>query len=249
MKLSDIKKKIAEVSPFLKLEFFGVDNCLAVGTPPVPLTVCLTPPSVSFIIESGTVTTLLLRYSSTYKRQIEKMKAGETDLPVAQKALQEIADKVLSTPEEQAQQLAIVSKLGREYLIAKALYGYYQGPNQTEIEALKDKFNIVFSDDKELVDSMNASSGDGELAVLVDALDDMELFRVGMSLMSAMPHDHPMANIPFVDTETNAKGEVKEEVVATAPAEKVTRFPRDLRGISVEDVPPSSGEESGDSFN
>jgi hypothetical protein len=242
MNLANIKARMKEISPFLKLQFFGHKNALAetVDGQLVPLTVCLTPPSVSFILESGHMTSLILRYSETYKSQAEKIGDSPDKEGLMKQVLGEVTDEITGSPEEQAKQLAVISKLGREYLIAKAVSGYYGDE--------KDSFKVVFSNSKEMVDELNAQSKDDELAILVDALDDMEMLNVGMNLMSAMPLDD-IPEIPIRDSEIQPDGSIKEEVVSTVPANRVAAFPRSTRGLAVEDVPARSGAEVGDSFD
>lgn len=242
MKLSDIKKRLSKVEPFLTHQLYGINQVLAMPTKDgyVPLSVVVNPPSMAFIVESGFITSLITRYSKTYTEGLRKEGGIKLDKSEAiNKMMDEVKEGLFSSEDEQAKQLGLITKLGKAYLMAKAVRAYYGDE--------KDSFKISFSDNKQEVDEGNKDTGDEHLYVLVDVIDDLELVRIGSELVSALPTSD-IANIPFADSTPDAEdGELVEEVTASAPADKVSSFRRNLRGVTVEDVPPSGGTEVGDS--
>jgi len=236
MKLADIKKRMATVQPFLTIKLMGIGGAMAaeIDGAIVPLSVVVSPPSLSFIAESGFITSLITRYSKTYTESLLKQELPKDEKQGAiQKMLEEVKEGLMSSEEEQAKQLSLIVKLGKTFLMAKAIYGYYLDP--------KDTFKVTFLDDKTAVDEGNRDLGDEELYILIDLLEDMELVKIGSELVSALPTTD-VANIPF-ESET---AEGKTEVTDSAPADKVGKFRRSLRSVTVEDVPPPSGEGNGD---
>lgn len=242
MKIGKLKEKLRDIKPFLTYTFNGVDNCL-VDDNGLPLSVSVTPPSISFVVESNQITTLLLRYSETFKEQIEKAKNKELDeagkTKLARKVMSEISGKVLGDPEQQAKQVGMITRLGKEFLIAKSIDAWYDDEN--------DSVKCRFTDDKREADLFNAKEDkDDEILIYVETLTDMELLKIGMELISALPTDD-MPNIPIEDITIAEDGTAEKGVISSVPAEPITRFPRNLRSHTVEDVPRTSGGEVGDS--
>jgi hypothetical protein len=247
MKLSAVKKKLGEVPAFVTYEFRGRDNALEVEG--VPLTVELTPPSMAFILESGQITSLILRYSDTYKEQLDKIQTGEDDKPlkdkpeIAREIIQEMKDRIVKSEEEQSRMIGIIVKLGKEYLIQKANHGYYGN--------VQDRFKVDFVDTQLEATTWNEKypDDDSKLVIWADILEDSELVNVGIRLMDAMPKlDELPANIPLLGDVVNpTNAELEKGVVTAVPADSVATFPRNLRSIVVEDVPERSRDGVGDS--
>src|SRR6187200_51461 len=98
MKLSAVKKKLGTVPAFVTYTFSGRDRMLEIEG--VPLSIELTPPSMAFILESGQITSLILRYSDTYREELKKMQAGDTKAiegkpEIAQKIIAEMRDRIV----------------------------------------------------------------------------------------------------------------------------------------------------------
>ena len=249
MKLKDIKKKLGTVPAFIVYNFSGRDGMLQVEG--IPLSVELTPPSMAFILESGQITSLILRYSDTYRNELKKMQEGDKSSidgkpEIAQKIVQELRDRIVKSDEEQSRMIGIIVRLGREYLIQKTTHGYYGNPD--------DKFRLDFVDDAKEAKEWNEKfpDDDSKLVIWVDALEDTELVSVGVRLMDALPTEtEAPANIPFLGDVVNpTNAELEKGVTTAVPADSVATFPRNLRSLAVEDVPePSSDEPRNDRRN
>lgn len=240
MDLKAVKARLAGVKAFITLELFGQDNCLAEpgSMPPKPLKVTATPPSSSFIMESGQITSIVLRYSETYKEQVRSATQKQIDPETGKKIVQEVKDKILNSDMEQAKQIGVMMRLGKEYLMAKAIDCYYEGDET--------RTKVVFLDNAQDVQKFNEST-DTELAIYIETLDDLEIMQLASLLMSALPADSP-ANVPLLGDMTDPDtGEVSKGVTASVPADKLAQFPRRTRDIVVEDVPESSGGSDGNS--
>lgn len=242
-----LKKQLGTVQPFITKEFFGQANAdaphgvLALaeeGKDPIPLKVEMVPPSMKFIMESGTITSIILRYSDTYRQHVREGVLSGEERPLAGKEeaarsiIEEIRETLTTSDDEQAKMMGMIVKIGREYLCEKATHCYYN-------EDRSDKAKVIFTMDKEAADRWNAKFEADETKVMiwVDSLDDVELVNVGMEIMSAIPTDAP-GMIPISEkVADDDTGEVKEGVIGSVPANEVASFPRDTRSFVVEDAP------------
>lgn len=246
-KLSELKKKHGAIPAFVTYEFRGQDDMFVLDGK--PLTVELTPPSQAFILESGQITSLILRYSNTWQEQLgkitdnkeEALKTLEGKPEIAQQIMAEMRERISKSEDEQSRMIGIIVKLGKEYLIQKAIYGHYGDRSE--------KFRVEFTPDKEAADEWNAKypDDDSKLVLWVDSLEDNELVSVGLKLIDAMPKGIA-ANIPLASDAINpTNAELEKGVTDSVPANAVASFPRNLRSLAVEDVPESSGGSVGDS--
>lgn len=243
-KLAELKQRLRNIRPFVVFKFKGLQDELVMEGK--PLSVSTHPPSLSFIIESNQITSMIMRYSTSYKEQVAKTRNAALNeaqkTALATKVMNEVTAKAMGTPEDQARQIGVIVGLGKEYLIAKAIDGWY---GDTEADE-KESFKVRFFSSKIDADEFNAEENQDGLGIAVDLLSDMEVLQVGMELVSAIPTDE-MPQIPItdsvVDDETN---ESKEVVIASVPAESVTTFRRNLRSRPVEDVRPDPPASVGD---
>lgn len=241
MKLKDVKKKLSQIAPFIKYDFRGQNDCLVVEG--VPLTVEVTPPTISWIIQSAQITTLILRFSGTYKEHLDKITKGDlsTDnkAQISQEIMEKMRQRIADSEEEQARMIGVIVTLGKEYLIDRSTYAYYKDP--------ADKFRIQFTGSKEEADKWNKQFGedDSKLVVWIDSLTEEEVANIGMRLMDTMPKEgEEIANVPIASTAITEDGKIKEEVSGTVKADSVATFPRNLRSLTVEDAPPKGRSES-----
>lgn len=230
MNLKEIKNRLAALDPFVKFVFRGVNDCLFEDG--VPLTVQATPPTATWMLESGHVTSLILRYSESYKEVAAKDEKGlmaniKQKPEIAKEIMTEIAEKVLGSEEDKIKQVAVVVKLAKSYLISKAVFGWYADDS--------DKFNIVFTPTKEEADLVNKEEAN-KLAIWIEHLDDMELVGVASRMIDVMPDLDNIPNIPIKDDIITGDGKIVEGVVDSVPADRVANFPRNTRSIVVEDV-------------
>jgi hypothetical protein len=236
MNLAALKKKLADRAPFLTFDFAGEDGVLLQeqGDAKIPLTVQCIPPTLSWVLETGMITTLILRYSKSYQETIEasghKLKAGDLQNKpeLADKILKEVGEKILASDEEKIQQVSTIVQLGKEYLTRRAEYGWYGDREE--------KFRLRFTMSKDDADLLNDQSDDS-LYIWVDNISDMELVAVASQLVGAIDTENfQVANIPLKGTTITEEGKVEEGVIGSVPADKVANFPRNTRNIVVEDV-------------
>jgi hypothetical protein len=241
MKLSEIKRQLIAIQPFVKFDFFGAGNCLAIkdgegeNEKLIPLSIALSTPSLTFILESEQITQLILRYSDTYKESAEKAKTDSAlKGKLAQKAVEKMKKDVLGDDEEMVKMISTMTKLGKEYLTTRTLKGWYGDEN--------DNFTVEYYKTKEDADKVNSEDDDSKLAIWLESFTDKEVIDITMELISVVPTDQ-IANVPILETVVE-DNETKEIVTKTVPADKVASFPRNLRSIPMEDVQPSSPKDT-----
>lgn len=241
MKLKDVKKKLTQIAPFIKYDFRGQNDCLVVEG--IPLTVEVTPPTMQWIIQSAQITTLILRFSGTYKEHLEKITKGdittESKSQISQEIMEKMRQRIADSEEEQARMIGVIITLGKEYLIDRSTYAYYKDP--------ADKFRIQFTGSKEEADKWNKQFADDDtkMVVWVDSLTEDEVANIGMRLMDTMPKEgEEPANVPIEGDKITEDGKTEGEVVGTVKADSVATFPRNLRSLVVEDAPPAGGSKS-----
>lgn len=234
MKLSQIKKQLTQVRPFVVYEFRGIDDCLVIKDDQTgidyPLSVSVIPPSISFILESKQITTLILRYSKTFREKGSQKTPSSKASQVSQQIMTEMQNALLHDENEQMKQVGVISQLGREYILSRAIKGWYSDEN--------DAFDIRFTNEAAAAIDFNKEheNDDDILMVSLDNLTDLELINIGLKLIDALPKEGDIpANIPVAQ-----EGEVEGGETESVPADKVADFPRNLRSLDVADVPPTS---------
>jgi hypothetical protein len=233
--LAAIKKRLAERKPFLTFNLYGEDNCLVQkgGDAELPLSIETVPPTMAWILETGMMTSLILRYSESYQQTVkdsgEELQGGQlSDKPeIAQKIMKEVADKLLSSDEEKIKQISTIISVGKEYLVRRTEHGWYGDREE--------RFKVRFVMGKDEADLLNEQSEDA-LYVWVDNVSDLELVGIAGQLIDAMPNENQIANIP-IQGETISGENTVSEVTESVPANKLATFPRNTRNIAVENVP------------
>lgn len=238
MSLRSLKEKLATIKPFVIYNFFGNKNCLAIPNPDIdtepdipllPLSVSTHPPSMTHLIESEQVTTLILRYTDSFAKAAEETKTELEKGELVKQAIQDMSSKIMTSEIERVKQIKLMTELGRAFLISQSIEAWYGDYTKAE------KFAIEFTETQEQAAERNAEilDDDSKLFICVDNINEMEYFKISMELSSAIPTDQ-IPNIPIVD-ET---GVIAESV----PADKLAKFPRDTRSLTVEDVRPDDSE-------
>jgi len=228
-----MKEKLKAVQPFLVYKFYGSANvlCDEEGT---PMSVECVPPSMAFIIESAHITTMILRYSKDYQKKVANVQAGEqatleNKTKLANEILQEVSAGINESTESQVEMVGIMSRLGREYLMQKAIRAWWSDR--------KDAVKVIFTTNKEAAEEANDEGDESTIAVWVDLATEMELLNVGMELMKAIP-EGDIPSIPIESPVITPEGKVEKEVTASVPADRLAKFPRNTRSLVVEDVRP-----------
>jgi len=235
-----MKEKLKAVQPFLVYKFYGSANVLC-DDDGTPMSVECVPPSMSFIIESAQITTMILRYSKDYQKKVASVQTGdgatlENKTKLASEILQEVSDNINKTTEDQVEMVAIMSRLGREYLVQKAIRVWWGDTKEAKEAAVK----VLFTTNKEAAEEANDEADESTIAIWVDLVTEMETLNVGMELMKAIP-EGDIPNIPLESTAITPEGKVEKGVTASVPADRLAKFPRNTRSLVVEDVRPDDG--------
>lgn len=239
MKLSAIKKQLATIKPFVSFDFRGIGDCLVLEN--TPLSLGISPPSITFILESEQITQLILRYSETYKKSADKSKTKHLSevakAQLANKAISDMQKKILGDDAEMLKMVKTMSQLGKEYLRSRTVSGWYGDAT--------DNFDVEYFDKKEEADRANVESDDTKLAIWMESFTDEEVIKIAMELISVMPTDQ-VANVPILEEVVAEETGELEVTSKTVPADKLASFPRDLRRLVVEDSPRQGPDDIGD---
>lgn len=243
--LSQLRAKLAKVAPFVVYQLFGTNNQLAIkpatDLPIVPISISCAPPDITFILESGIVTDLIGRYSKTYQNNLKRIKepgvSQDEKTEFMSTSLQEVREEIEKIDESPMEMIALITKVGKAFLISKALKGWY------EVDGFRDKFDILFTDNKEEADDFNKEAEKEDidsLYIWTGVLDASELFNIASQFQSMIMDSlddevsKPLiANIPVL---------AEDGEVLTIPADRVATFPRSTRNLTVEDVSRTGGE-------
>lgn len=241
-RFTQLKEKLATVAPFVTYDIYGKSNAFAVKKDGLvyPMTVSCMPPDMGFLLESGLITTMILRYSKTYREHL-KAHEGEIHLPEAEKnqfvseAMKEIREEA-TTEDGQLKMMSLIMKCGRAYVFAKCLKAWYTIPDEKE-----EPIRAVWFETKEECDTYNnANDPNVSMAFWLEMLTDMEQFNFGSKLTTVLEETDDLENlleIPNIPLETAEGG------VITVPATDTAKFPISTRNLVVENLPkPSSGE-------